>query len=160
MAFTEDRVTTNHISFPELFSVFSPTLVVWMVHHESFSHQRCLIVFHWSVCDSKFPQVSRTLLSILVDRNNALVWMVSTCPLIFKSCSHFTNILRIVPRAPITINITVTFMFHRFFSFSSKVLELISLFAFFEFYSVGLSRLQSPLFGRFSFFCLLYYYYY
>ena len=36
---------------------------------------------------SKYPQVSRTLLSILADLKNAVVWMVSTCPLISKSSS-------------------------------------------------------------------------
>ena len=32
--------------------------------------------------NSKFLQVSRTLLSILADLHNEVVWMVSTCPLI------------------------------------------------------------------------------
>ena len=45
------------------------------------------MVFHWSVSDSKSPQVSRTLLSIRADLNNAVVWMVSTHPLIFKHWS-------------------------------------------------------------------------
>ena len=39
--------------------------------------------------------------------NNIVVWMVSTCPLIFKSSSPFTKPLRIVPIAPITISITI-----------------------------------------------------
>ena len=60
------------------------------------------MVFHWSLNDSKFPEVSRTLLSILTDLNNAVVWMVSTRPLIFKSCSPCSNPLVIVPGAPIT----------------------------------------------------------
>ena len=34
------------------------------------------MVFHWSLSDSKFPQVSRTLLSILADLNNAVVWVL------------------------------------------------------------------------------------
>ena len=46
-----------------------------------FSHQR------WSLIDIKFPQVSRTLLSILANLNNAIVWMVSTHPLISKFSS-------------------------------------------------------------------------
>ena len=46
-----------------------------------FLHLRELMVFHWSLSDSKSPQFSRTLLSILADLNNAVVWMVSTCPL-------------------------------------------------------------------------------
>ena len=36
------------------------------------------MVFHWSLSDKKSPQVSRTLLSILSDLKNAVVWMVST----------------------------------------------------------------------------------
>ena len=43
--------------------------------------------FHGSLSDSKSAQVSRTLLSILTDRNNAVVWMVSTRPVISKSSS-------------------------------------------------------------------------
>ena len=74
------------------------------------------MVFHWSLSDSKSPQVSRTLLSILTDLNNVVVWMVTTCPLISKSSSPFNNSSVTVPRAPITIGINVTFMFHSFFN--------------------------------------------
>ena len=80
----------------------------------SFSHQRKLMVFHWSLSDSKSPQVSRCLLSILADLNNAVVWTVSTRLVISKSSSPCINLLVTVPRAPITIGIIVTFMFHRF----------------------------------------------
>ena len=62
--------------------------------------------FHLSLSDSKFPKVSRTLLSILADISNDVVLIVSTRP--FTPC---TNPLMIVPSAPITISITVTFMF-------------------------------------------------
>ena len=64
---------------------------------------------------SKSPQVSRTLLSILTDLNNAVVWMVSTSLLIPKSSSPFINLLVTVLRTPIIIGIIVTFMFHSFF---------------------------------------------
>ena len=74
------------------------------------------MAFHWSLSDCKSPQVSMTLLSILVDLYNAVVWMVSARPLISKSSSPFTNPLGIVPLKRITICITVTFMFHSFFS--------------------------------------------
>ena len=57
------------------------------------------MVFHWSLSDSKSLQVSRTLLSILANLNNAVVWMVSTLTLISKSSSLFTNSLVAVPRA-------------------------------------------------------------
>ena len=75
------------------------------------------MVFNWSLSDSKSPQVSNTLLSILV---KAAVWMVSTRPLISKSSSPFTNSSEIVLRAPITVGITITFTFNSFF-FSSQV---------------------------------------
>ena len=74
------------------------------------------MVFYWSLSDSKSPQVSRTLLSILAVLNNAVVWMVSTRPPISKSSSPFSNPLVTVPNAPITIVIIVTFMFHSFFN--------------------------------------------
>ena len=69
------------------------------------------MVFHWSLSDSKSPQVSRTLLSILAILNNAVVWMVSTRLPTSKSSSPFSN-----PNAPITIGIIVTCMFHSFFN--------------------------------------------
>ena len=62
--------------------------------------------------------------------------MVFTRPLISKNSSPSTSHLGTVPRAPITIGITVTFMFHFFFQFPSKVWNLILLFAFFQIYSV------------------------
>ena len=78
-------------------------------------------VFHWSLTDSKFPHVFRTLLSILTDVYNAAVCMVSSCPLISKSTSPCTKPFVTVMSAPITNSITVTFMFPDFFQFSCKV---------------------------------------
>ena len=69
------------------------------------------MVFHWSLSESKFPQVSRTLLSILAVLNNAVVWMVSTYPPTSKSSSPFNNPLVTVPKAPIAIGIVDTFIF-------------------------------------------------
>ena len=77
------------------------------------------MVFHWSLSDNKFPQVSRTLLSILAVLNNAVVWMVSTCPPTSKSSSPYSNLLVTVPKAPIKIGIIVAFMFHSLFFFNS-----------------------------------------
>ena len=74
------------------------------------------MVFLWSLNDSKSPQVSRTHLSILVILNSVVVWMVFTRPLISKFSSPFNNSLVTVPKVPITISITVTFMFHCFFN--------------------------------------------
>ena len=72
------------------------------------------MVFHWSLSDSKSPQVSRTLLSILPVLSNAVVWMVSTRPPTSKSSSPFNSPLVTVPNAPIKIGIIVTFMIHIF----------------------------------------------
>ena len=74
------------------------------------------MVFHWRLSDTKSPQVSRTLLSILAVLNNAVVWMVSSCPPVSKSSSLFSNPLVTVPNTPITIGIIVTCMFHSFFN--------------------------------------------
>ena len=95
------------------------------------------MVFHSSLIDSKSPQVSRTLLSILAVLNKPVVGKVSTRPLAVKSSSPFSNPFVTVPKAPITIGIIVTFMFHRFFfQFPRKVEAFILLFTFFQFYSV------------------------
>ena len=98
----------------------------------SFSDQPKPMVSHRSLSDSKSPKVSRTLLNILDDLDKAVVWMVSTGPLISKSSSPCTNLLVTVPRAPITTDITVT----SFFQFSSKVQVLILLYVFVQFYSM------------------------
>ena len=74
------------------------------------------MVFHWKLSDSKSPQVSRTLLSILAVFNNAVVWMVSSRPPTSKSSWPFKNPLVTVPKAAITIGIIVTYMFHSFFN--------------------------------------------
>ena len=113
------------------------------------------MVFHWRMSDSKSPQVSRTLLCILSVFNNAVVWMVSTRPPISKSSRPFNNPLVTVPKAPITIGIIVTFMFHSFFQFSSKVEVLISLFTLFQFYSVVSRDSKVDNFADFLFFFLL-----
>ena len=51
-----------------IYNIFTPS---------EFSHQLTLMVFNWNLSDSKSPQVSRTLLSILADLNNTVVWTVS-----------------------------------------------------------------------------------
>ena len=56
------------------------------------------MIFHWSLSKSKSPQVSGTLLSILADLNNAVVWMVPARSLISKYSNPFIN-----PSEPIII---------------------------------------------------------
>ena len=72
------------------------------------------MVSHWTLNDSKSPQVSRTLLSILAVLKNVVVWMVSTRLPTSKSSRPFSKPLVTVPKAPITIGIIVTFMFQFF----------------------------------------------
>ena len=72
------------------------------------------MVFHWSLSDSKSPQVSRTRLGILAVLSYAVVWIVSTRPPTSKSSRPFNNSLVIVPNTPVTIGTIVTFMFHSF----------------------------------------------
>ena len=46
------------------------------------------MVSHWSLSDDKSTQVSRTLLSILADLNNAVAWTVFTRPIISNPPIH------------------------------------------------------------------------
>ena len=82
-------------------------------HYESSSHKRELMVFS---LESEWVNIFSSLQDSFQYSvfNNAVPWMVSTRPLISKSSSLSTNPLVTVPRAPITIGITVTFMFHSF----------------------------------------------
>ena len=139
---------------------FNVIIIIIIINHYFtllgvfFLHQRLLIVFHRSLNDSKSPQASRTLLSIPADLNNAVICMVFTGPLIFKSSSPFINPLMTVPSAPITIRITVTFIFHSF----SVLLQGLCTYLSFRFHSVlpcYQPERQSPLFDRFSFSCWL-----
>ena len=53
------------------------------------------MVFHWSLSDCKYPQVSRTLLSILVDFSNAVIWSL-------RLSSNFQLIQAFVDRSEYT----------------------------------------------------------
>ena len=59
--------------------------------------------FYWNLSDSKFRQVSGIRLSIPADFNNAVVWVVSTYPLISKFSSPFTKPMGIFLSASIPI---------------------------------------------------------
>ena len=86
------------------------SIFVWLLLFYSFeiSHQRKLMGFYWRLSESKSPQFTRTLLSILTWHNNAVVWMVTTCPVISKSFNPFIYPLVTVPSVSFTIGITVT----------------------------------------------------
>ena len=91
---------------------------------------------HWSLGDSKSPQVSRTLLTILAVLSNAVICIISARPHTSKSSRPCDNPLVIVPKAPITIGTIVTVHVPQLFQFSNKVEALILLFTFFQSYSV------------------------
>ena len=100
------------------------------------------MVFHWSLNNSKFPQAFRTVLGILADLNNAIIWIVSISPPFSNSSSFFCKPLGIVPRAPITISIPITLMLHNFLSSlaKSKYLPLLSISLFFTLWSAGIAK--------------------
>ena len=112
------------------------------------------MVFHWSLRDIKFSQVSRTLLSILAILNNAVVWMVSSRPPTSKSSRPFNNHLVTVQKAPITISIIVTFMFHSFFNSLARS-RYLSFFSHSFSFILWSSGQQSRQFCKFSFLLLI-----
>ena len=113
------------------------------------------MVFHWSLSDSKSPQVSRTRLRILAVLSNVVVWIVSTRPSTSKSSRPFNNPLVVVPKAPITIGTIVTFMFHSFFNSlaRSRYLSFFSLSFRIILWSAGIAK--STILQIFFFFLLL-----
>ena len=116
------------------------------------------MVFHLSLSDSKSPQVSRTLLSILAVLNNAVAWMVSTRPPTSKSSSPINNPLVTVPKAPITIGIIVTFMFHSFFNSLARS-RYLSFFSYsFSFMLWSAWTAKSTVLQILSFFCYYYFF--
>ena len=110
------------------------------------------MIFHWSLNDSKSPQVFRTLLSILTDLNNTVVWMVSARSPISNSSSPLNKYLGIIPSAPLTIGTTVIFMLH---SFLVLMQGTSFLFRFLWFSLCGPPGPQSLPYSRFSFFLLI-----
>ena len=117
------------------------------------------MVLHWSLSDSKSPQISRTRLRILAVLSNAVVWIISIRPPISKSSRPFNNPLITVPNAPITIGTIVTFMFHSFFNSlaRSRYLSFFSLSFRFILWSPGTAKstILQILFLFFFFFFLL-----
>ena len=116
------------------------------------------MVYHWSLSDSKSPQVSRTRLRILAVLSHAVVWIVSTHRPTSKSSRPFNNPLVIGPKAPITIGTIVTFMFHSFFNSlaRSRYLSFFSLSFRFILWSAGTAKSTIlQIFFFFFFFWLL-----
>ena len=112
------------------------------------------MVFHGSLNEIKSPQVYKTLLSILADLNDAVVWMISVRPQISNSSIPVTKRLGIIPSAKIKTGITINFMFHTFFLFSGKVQVLVTLFVFFDF-TLWSGRLAMSVIRQFHFFVII-----
>ena len=111
-------------------------------YYYCYFHMRFNGQFFTGLIDVKVPKVTRTLQSILADLNNAVVWMVSTHPLISNSSSLFLSHLETIPSASPTTVITITIMFDSFFS-SSKIQVFVRLFVFFNFCFVKLYQMTS-----------------
>ena len=109
------------------------------------------MVFHWSLSDSKSPQVSRTLHSIPADLNYAVVWMVSIHTLISKSPSTCTNTLLSVPSTLIT-SVSPSLSYSIVFSILLKSLGIYLSFRLRPVLSCDQPRPQSSLFSMYTFF--------
>ena len=92
-------ILSHHFHVEGLLKITHSTSV-FLAHH--FEVEQCF--------DRKYLQVARTLLNLLIDLT--VVWVVSTLSLISKPSSPWTKPLVTVPRAQITIYITVSFVFH------------------------------------------------
>ena len=144
--------------FP-IFSVFIIIIIIIIIY--SFRIFYISVVwcfFYWSLSDNKSPHISRTLLSILVVFNNAVVWMFFTRPPTSKSSRPFSNPLLTVPKAPITIGTIVTLMFHSFFNSQarSRYLSFFSNSFSFILWSAGTAK--STIFANSLFFFFVDYY--
>ena len=107
------------------------------------------MVFHGSLRNWKSLQVSWTILSILANLNNAVVCMVSFHS-IYKSFSPCINPLGTILSMSFTFDITITFIFHSFFSFLARSTYLF-LFSLSFSFPCGLLEQQSSQFSRFYF---------
>ena len=74
------------------------------------------MIFCWILSDSKSPDFSWTLLSILADLNNVVVCMISILHLISSSINFFTSPWRLLPARQILFDT----MFHSIFTFLAK----------------------------------------
>ena len=67
------------------------------------------MLIDWNLSDRKSLHVSKTLLHILADLNNAEIWMVLIRPPISNSTIFYSKPLGIIPIVPITIGWLVGF---------------------------------------------------
>ena len=88
LLFLTHRLSTSSLGCKALVISFLINIIIDLLL-ESFSRQLTLVVFHWNQNDSKSPLSFGTLLTILADLNNPVVWMVSILPLISNSSGLF-----------------------------------------------------------------------
>ena len=115
------------------------------------SASRCSSTRVWNI------QVSlnfRLLLSILDGLHNAVVWMVYTRPIIYRSTRFIINPLVTVPRASITISIAVTFIFLYFYSSLARC-RYLSFFSHSFSFTLWLAGTAKSTIWQFSSFCWL-----
>ena len=93
-------------------------IIIIILLLKSFSYLFYHFFFPWCLSD-KFSQVSRNVLSILDDFDNAMIWMVPIFPPISGPVSLFSSFLPTIPRAPTTFCITVIFMFPNFYDWTN-----------------------------------------
>ena len=86
-------------------------------------------VFHISFSWWSYPGVWVTESPLKSPGLFSVFWLVSTRPPSSKSSSPFDNPLVTVPKAPITISIIVTFIFHSFFFNSLAMSRYLSFFS-------------------------------
>ena len=92
--------------------------------HPEFDHVspgQNMVIIQWNLNDSKSPQITRNLLSILANLNNAVVRIVSILSLIPNFSNLFSKLLGTVLRVSTIIGITFTLLYQSFFQFSGKV---------------------------------------
>ena len=66
----------NHAYYLKWFLEVIIVCIIIILLLMSFSHQCQLMVFHWNLSDNKSPKICRTLLNILDNLNNTVLWMV------------------------------------------------------------------------------------
>ena len=76
------------------------------------------VVFHWNLSDSKSPQISRMLLSILTNFSRAVTWMDLILLFVSRLPSLFTRFSWTVPRA--LNRTTIAFSLLNFFSSQAR----------------------------------------
>ena len=112
------------------------------------------MVFHWSLSDSKSPRVSRFLLSFLADLNNAVVWMITTRPLLSMSSIPFINPSMTYQETNYTWY-TSHFHIPQFFSIHLQGQGNYLSFYFLSILLCGQPGQHSSQFGKFSFFVVV-----